>query len=106
MKAMKKDIKLTLVENSEKKKIVEIRALPGQLKVAGAWYLWGGLHQLSFSFLLGYALIIFPVQDSPEFEEYEKYVQIAIAGILTPTLQMHLNMSKKARQRWTDKYRS
>ncbi|GAA6615328.1 hypothetical protein [Scytonema sp. NUACC26] len=99
-----KEKNLTLIEQPAKKKIVEQRKLMGQLKVAGAWYLWSGLHQLLFSFLLGYVLTFFPVEESQDYEEYENFMQIAIAGILTPTLQMHLTMSRKAKQRWADKY--
>ncbi|MBW4636285.1 MAG: hypothetical protein KME30_31730 [Iphinoe sp. HA4291-MV1] len=52
-----KDKNLALIEFPNKKKIVEIRGLLGQLKVIGAWYLWSALHQILFD--IASAVLVF-----------------------------------------------
>ncbi|MBW4635784.1 MAG: hypothetical protein KME30_29065 [Iphinoe sp. HA4291-MV1] len=101
-----KDENLALIEFPNQKKIVEIRGLPGQLKVIGAWFLWSTLHRILFDILS--AVLVFSLYSGfpPGYKDISKVFQYIVAGVITPTMQMHIRMNNKARRRWIDKYGS
>jgi hypothetical protein len=95
---------LKLREVPSEKKIVEVRAFPGQLKVFVWWYVfWNTIYNVGVDIL--FAIVLCQMLNSCTRENLVVLTQtrILIAVILS-IAHIHFRMSQKAKRRWREKY--
>jgi len=98
--------KLRLEEIPNQKKIVEIRRLPGLLKVFASWYfIWNTIHQLALDLFLTIVVcnaLALCTDDNVLILRNGRL----LLGAWTSIIHINLRMSRKARKRWRLKHES
>ena len=97
---------LQLQEIPSQKRIVEIRRLPGQLKVVASWYLiWNTIHQMTLDIFVAVVvcnmLSICTRSNLPLIN-----VGKGLLAACTSISHVSMRMDSKAKRRWDIKYKA
>jgi hypothetical protein len=91
-------------ERPELKQIVKIRRFGEQFNLALIWCFCSAIHQFIYIIISSIVASHLNIYLPPEYVETERTIRMIFVGVITPTLQVHLNFKEKAHQRWQDKY--
>jgi hypothetical protein len=99
-----KEQSLRLREIASQKKIVEIRGLPGRLKVFASWYvIWNTIHQISLDLLM--AIVVCSVSTICTNENLPLLTASrTLVAACTSVAHIRTRMNYKAKKRWSMKY--
>lgn len=97
---------LELHEIPNRKRIVEIRSLPGQLKVVASWwFIWNTIHQITLDIFVAVVvcnmLSICTRSNLPLIN-----VGRTLLAACTSIAHVNMRMDSKAKRRWDIKYRA
>lgn len=90
-------------ERAITQQVVEIRGVPGKLKVFGAWYLWQTLHGFIWELVL--ALTLCSYVSCTESYKASLTASRIVLGCFSAGIQMHIVMKMRAHKRWMDKHK-
>lgn len=97
---------IQLQEIPNRKRIVEIRRLPGQLKVVGSWYLiWNTIHQITLDVFVAVVICNMLTVCTRSNLPLINAGRLLLAAC-TSIAHVNMRMDSKAKRRWDIKYKA